>query len=137
MTHPPIIKKGMTFFTMMALSLIMVGCHSFQATNPGELALENHAFISLWDTYNECLAGSDTEEMQLHLEVLHSAPTPISLNDSPIPVPTFIKNLSSARNSRLAVDPRAMAAACSIRIGEVANQARDKEECLRGQHAMT
>ncbi len=131
MTHPPIIKKGMTFFTMMALSLIMVGCHSFQATNPGELALENHAFISLWDTYNECLAGSDTEEMQLHLEVLHSAPTPISLNDSPIPVPTFIKNLSSTRNSRLAVDPRAMAAACSIRIGEVANQAADFHTALR------
>jgi len=126
----PIIKKGMILLGIMALSLSITGCQSFQAKNPGELALENHAFISLWDTYNQCLVGTNTEEMQLHLATLHSAPTPISLDQSPIPVPNFLKNLASARNSRLAVDPRAMAAACSMRIAEVANQAADFDTAL-------
>jgi len=63
--------------------------------------------------------------MQRNLEALHSAPKPLSLDDSPIPVPKFIKKLSSTRNSRLAVDPRAMAASCSIHLAEMAYQSAD------------
>jgi hypothetical protein len=69
--------------------------------------------------------------MQRNLEILDSAPEPISLDDSPIPIPKFIKKLSSKRNSRLAVDPRAMAAACSIHLGEVAYQSADWDTALR------
>ena len=110
--------------------LLLVGCQSFQPTNPGELALENDGFIGLWDAYNDCLNGSNTQHMQKNLQALHSAPKPLSLDDSPISVPNFIKELASTRNSRLAVDPRAMAASCSIRVAEVAQLSGDWETSI-------
>ena len=116
---------------MAMISLSLVGCQSFQPKNPGELALKNHDFIGLWDTYNACQAGSDPKDMQRNLEILHSAPKPISLDDSPIPIPQFIKKLTSTRNSRLAVDPRAMAASCSMYLAKVAQQANDWGTSLR------
>ena len=132
MTYPPYIRNLVNLLALLGLiTLGFVGCQSLQVKNPGELAIENPAFISLWDTYNHCLTGSNTEEMQRSLEILHSAPKPISLDDSPIPVPKFIKKLSSTRNSRLAVDPRAMAASCSIHLGEVAHQSADWDTALR------
>ena len=63
--------------------------------------------------------------MHANLYELDSAPKPISLDDSPIPVPLFLKKLTSARSSRLAVDPRAMAASCSIHLAEVAQRSAD------------
>ncbi len=115
---------------VLACLLLVVGCQGFKPTNPGELALENDGFIGLWDTYNACLNGSNTQNMQQNLQALHSAPKPLSLDDSPISVPDFIKDLASTRNSRLAVDPRAMAASCSIRVAEVAQQSGDWETSL-------
>ena len=115
---------------LIVACLLLVGCQSFQPTNPGELALENDGFIGLWDTYNACLNGSKTQDMQQKLQALHSAPKPLSLDDSPISVPDFIKELASTRNSRLSVDPRAMAASCSIRVAEVAQQSGDWETSL-------
>lgn len=108
-----------------------MGCQSFQPKNPGELAIENNGFIGLWEAYNDCLSGSNTQEMQKNLEALYLAPTPISLDDSPIPIPKFIKKLASTRNSRLAVDPRAMAASCSVQLAKVARQSADWDTSLR------
>lgn len=113
------------------VSLTLVGCQGFQAKNPGELSLKNHDFIGLWDAYNDCQAGFQTQDMQKNLEILHAAPTPISLDDSPIPIPQFIKKLTSSRNSRLAVDPRAMAASCSMHLAEVAYQTHDFDTSLQ------
>ena len=124
-------KKGsICLIGLCLISFSFVGCQSLQPKKSGELALENHAFISLWNTYNYCLSGSNTQEMKKSLHILHSAPKPLSLDDSPIPVPKFIKNLSSTRSSRLAVDPRAMAASCSLHLAEVAHQTADWDTAL-------
>ena len=131
MNNTPNKKDLVSLLAYALVTLVLVGCQSLQIKNPGELAIENNAFISLWDTYNHCLTGSNTQEMQRNLEILHSAPKPISLDNSPIPVPKFIKKLSSTRNSRLAVDPRAMAASCAIHIGEIAHQSADWDTALR------
>ena len=117
-------------------SLGMVGCQSFQPKTPGELALKNHDFVELWEAYNNCQTGFYMQAIQKNLEILQAAPTPISLDDSPIPVPKFIKKLSSTRNSRLAVDPRAMAASCSIRLAEVAQQRAEWDTSLRTWQAI-
>ncbi|MDH5586160.1 MAG: hypothetical protein OEZ57_08930 [Nitrospirota bacterium] len=119
------------FLAIGLISLVFLGCQSFQAKNPGELSLKNHDFIGLWDAYNDCQTGFHTQDMQQKLEILHAAPTPISLDDSPIPIPQFIKKLTSSRNSRLAVDPRAMAASCSMHLAEVAYQTHDLDTSLR------
>ena len=113
-----IILAGMLF-------LILEGCQAFHPKVPGELAMLEQDFVDIWETYNHCMSGSDIQEMSADLHLLSSAPQPISLDDSPIPVPRFIKKLSSARNSRLAVDPRAMAVSCSIHLAEVAQQSAD------------
>ena len=93
--------------------------------------MEDQEFLGIWDAYNLCIDGSDIQHMQANLSVLASAPKPISLDDSPIPVPTFLKKLSTARASRLAVDPRAMAASCSIHLAEVAQLSSDWPTALR------
>ena len=110
---------------MTLLCLSLIGCQSLQPVNPGELALKNDDFLGLWSAYNHCQEGSNAQEMQKHLEILLAAPTPISLDDSPIPIPQFIKKLSEMRNSRLAVDPRAMAASCAIHLAETSRQVSD------------
>lgn len=107
------------------LFLALEGCQAFQPKAPGELAMLEQDFVDIWDTYNHCMSGSDIQEMSADLHLLGSAPKPISLDDSPIPVPRFIKKLSSTRSSRLAVDPRAMAVSCSIHLAEVAQQSAD------------
>jgi hypothetical protein len=130
MYYPANKRNLISLFALGLITLSFVGCQSLQVKNPGELAIENHAFISLWDTYNHCLTGSNTQEIQRNLAILHSAPKPISLDDSPIPVPKLLKKLSSTRNSRLAVDPRAMAASCSFHLGEVAHLSADWDTAL-------
>ncbi len=110
----------------LALCLgVLVGCQGLQPKNPGELALENNDFLELWESYNSCLTSRDLSRIQHELSTLASAPRPISLDDSPFPVPRFLKNLTTHRSSRLAVDPRAMAASCSIHL---AHTARDYDD---------
>ena len=113
------------------LSIALIGCQGLQASAPGELAMEDQDFLDIWDAYNHCMAGSDIQEMHANLHALDSAPRPISLDDSPIPVPKFLKKLSSVRSSRLAVDPRAMAASCSIHLAEVAQHSADWHTALQ------
>ena len=114
----------------LALSLL-VGCQNFQTSAPGELALQEGDFLGLWDTYNYCMVGRDISQLQANLTVLEAAPKPISLHESPIPIPSFIKELSSSRSSRLAVDPRAMAVSCSIHLADVARQTQNFETAYR------
>lgn len=120
----------MNFLLATLISITLMGCQGFQLTVPGELAMEDEHFLDTWESYNYCMEGSDIPQMLVHLQILNSAPKPISLDDSPIPVPLFLKKLSSARSSRLAVDPRAMAASCSIRLAEVAQQSANSYMAL-------
>ena len=131
MTYQTNIRNLQKLLAIGLLCFSMIGCQSLQPKNPGELALKNHDFVGLWDAYNDCRAGSNPHEMQRNLKILQTAPKPISLDDSPIPIPQFIKKLSSTRSSRLAVDPRAMAASCSIHMAETSRQAADWTTSLR------
>lgn len=119
------------FILVSLLSITVIGCQGLQPKSSGELALEDQDFLGIWEAYNHCVDGFDIQHMQANLEVLASAPKPISLDDSPIPVPAFLKKLSTARGSRLAVDPRAMAVSCSIHLAEVAQLSADWPTALR------
>jgi len=131
-SHPTIFN----IFLTALLSSILAGCQVFHPKVQGELAMEDQDFMGIWDAYNHCMTEYDIQQMQANLHVLDSAPKPISLNDSPIPVPKFLKKLSSSRKSRLAVDPRAMAASCSIHLAEVAQQSADWHTALRTFHSI-
>ena len=124
--HTRVSQQTLMNLLLTALvSIGLLGCQGFQLKAPGELAMKDQHFLEIWDAYNQCMDGSDFQQMQANLQVLDSAPKPISLDDSPIPVPLFLKTLTSDRSSRLAVDPRAMAASCSIHLAEVAQQSAD------------
>ncbi|MDR4492845.1 MAG: hypothetical protein AB7P17_09905 [Nitrospirales bacterium] len=110
---------------------LLVGCQSFQTSAPGELNLPEDDFVGLWDAYNFCMVDQDISQIQANLSILQNAPKPISLNESPIPIPKFIQELTSLRSSRLAVDPRAMAASCSIHMAEVAQRSNDWDTAYR------
>ncbi|WNM63295.1 hypothetical protein [Candidatus Nitrospira neomarina] len=131
MNHKPLVSTHIRFILVSLLSIMVIGCQSLQPKSTGELAMEDHDFLGIWDAYNHCVNSSDVQHMQANLDVLASAPKPISLDDSPIPVPAFLKKWSTARGSRLAVDPRAMAASCSIHLAEVAQLSADWPTALR------
>jgi hypothetical protein len=126
-----LVSTRIKYILVCFLSIIFIGCQGLQPKSSGELAMEDQDFLGIWDAYNHCVGGSDIQHMQANLDVLDSAPKPISLDDSPIPVPAFLKKLSTARGSRLAVDPRAMAVSCSIHLAEVAQLSADWPTALR------
>ncbi|WNM57258.1 hypothetical protein [Candidatus Nitrospira allomarina] len=125
------VSTHIRYILVSLLSITVIGCQSLQPKSTGELAMEDQDFLGIWDAYNHCVDSSDIQHMQANLDVLASAPKPISLDDSPIPVPAFLKKWSTARGSRLAVDPRAMAASCSIHLAEVAQLSADWPTALR------
>lgn len=114
-----------------AVLVLLTGCQSLQPSTRGELNLPEGDFVGLWDAYNFCMVSQDLSEIRNNLSILQAAPKPISLNESPIPVPKFIRELTSLRSSRLAVDPRAMAASCAIHLAEVAQFSSDWDSAYR------
>ncbi|HSF11141.1 MAG TPA: hypothetical protein VLA60_17140 [Nitrospirales bacterium] len=131
MSNKSLVSSRIRYILVSLLSITVIGCQGLQPKSTGELAMEDHDFLGIWDAYNHCVDSADIQHMQANLDVLASAPKPISLDDSPIPVPAFLKKWSTARGSRLAVDPRAMAASCSIHLAEVAQLSADWPTALR------
>ena len=125
-----LLSKTIKLLSILLCVWAFIGCQSFQPKHSGELALKNHDFLDLWESYNSCLTSRDLNSIRESLLALDAAPRPISLEDSPIPVPKFLKNLSTHRSSRLAVDPRAMSASCSIHLAETAKQSNDWNTAL-------
>lgn len=104
----------------LSLLLLMVGC---QATKPFEKSagLDNTMFMSLWGTYSQCQSSTDLDAMRGIVQQLHQAATvPTSGKDFVLPLPERFERLVSKPTPRLAVDPIAMATACSLYTGQVA-----------------
>jgi hypothetical protein len=104
---------------LLAAILILGGCQS--APRAAAIDTQNSGFMSLWTTYQRCETGSDVEIMQadaVHLSRM--AQQPIIGMDRDIPLPQMIRRFVSEPANRLAVDPKAMAAHCSLQTGLVA-----------------
>ncbi len=109
-------------FAFLALSLVMVvgGCQSMQLLDK-PASLDNAAFMSLWDAYRHCQAGEDVDTMRGDMQrltrvALSQQPT----RDLPFPLPDFVKRVVARPALRLAADPKAMAASCTLVTGQVA-----------------
>jgi hypothetical protein len=104
---------------LLAALVILAGCQS--APRAAQMDTLNSGFMSLWATYQRCETGSDVEAMQadaVHLSRM--AQQPIAGMDTDIPLPQMIRRFVSEPANRLAVDPKAMAAHCSLQTGLVA-----------------
>ena len=99
--------------------LLLAGCQS--APQAAKSDAHNTGFMSLWATYQRCETGSDVEAMQadaIHLTKMAQHPG-VGM-DTDIPLPQMIRRFVSEPANRLAVDPKAMAAHCSLQTGLVA-----------------
>ena len=104
---------------LLAAVLMLGGCQS--APHAAKADTQNSGFMSLWATYQRCEAGSDVEVMQADaVHLTRMAQQPIGGTDPDLPLPQVIRRFVSEPANRLAVDPRAMAAHCSLQTGLVA-----------------
>jgi len=97
----------------------LVGC---QTSQPMKAAvIDNAGFMDLWKTYSHCKTGSDVESLKSDVVTLARAANDSSSQESfVLPLPKKLEQLVSQPTNRFAVDVRAMAAACSIRTGQLA-----------------
>jgi len=74
--------------------------------------------MELWTTYSECQATQDLLTLEQSARVLiHAANENGDPLLSSIPVPSLIRNQVEKAPSRVSVDPRALAASCSLLAG--------------------
>ena len=117
---------------LILVSAVMVlgGCQSVTAPVSSE-GLDNAAFMRLWVTYKDCQSGMDTmnldamraSERQLDLVARNA----ILLHKPPLPLPRLVQRWVTEPKPRFAVDPGAMAAACTLYTGQAALQAGRKD----------
>lgn len=87
--------------------------------SPQLLELKNSGFMSLWNSYADCKSTSDLAQATSDLTLLRSASH--EMNEGFIlPLPTHLEHLVANPTNRVAVDVKAMAAACALHTGELA-----------------
>ena len=104
---------------------ILVSVAGFQT---GQLvqaaAIDNGSFMSLWSTYSHCQATTDLGQLRENALTLTNAANRSLAEDAFIlPLPGKLEKFVSPPAARLAVDVKAMAAACSLRAGSAAVEA--------------
>ena len=109
--------------SIVSVVVVLGGCQTTQPVAKST-ALENTAFMRLWTTYRECRSSSDLNAMRGAARQLNQAATiRTSGRDFVLPLPKQIERLVSKPPTRLAVDPKAMAAACTLHAGQAAMEA--------------
>jgi hypothetical protein len=82
---------------------------------------DNGSFMSLWTTYSQCQATTDLDQMREAASTLTEAANRSLTQESfVLPLPGKLEQFVSAPAARVAVDVKAMAAACSLRAGTAA-----------------
>jgi hypothetical protein len=82
---------------------------------------DNGSFMSLWTTYSQCQATTDLNQLREAASILTNAANRSLTQESfVLPLPGKLEQFVSAPATRVAVDVKAMAAACSLRAGSAA-----------------
>ena len=105
---------------LVSVVLILSGCQT-TAPIPQSVALDNTSFMGMWSTYRHCEAASDVDTMRADAHHLHSVAyeSVIGAGDD-MALPQVMKRWISEPANRLAVDPKAMAVACTLHTGQAA-----------------
>ncbi len=122
-TLPNIKNAVLTLGFVMLLS----GCQSVQTINTA-VPLDNAGFMTVWDAYRHCQAGTNVDAMRGEMQQLaRAASAQESADTRPTSLPDFMKRMVAQPASRLAADPKAMAAACALFTGHAALRAERME----------
>lgn len=110
-------QKQHTVKWSIALLLVLgaVGCQN--ATPHPSSPFHDASFTGLWDTYRHCQTSEDPIEMKADVLRLDETVQTMHEDTSFALIPDRIERLVDERPSRLAVDPRAMAASCALLAG--------------------
>src|SRR5262245_1484546 len=107
---------------LAAITFLAVGCQSAQPVK--QSLADNGSFMGLWKVYSHCQNASNFEEMTQDAGVLTtSAKHSLSRDSFVLPLPGKLERLVTTPSARLAVDVKAMSAACSLRAGQAAVEA--------------
>ena len=105
------------------ISLLVTGCQSSQAIKQSHA--ENRGFMSLWNTYTHCQSSTDLDQLQHDASVLRESAQKLLDRDTfVLPLPGKLDRYVAIPSARLAVDVKAMSAACSLVAGQAAIEAQ-------------
>jgi hypothetical protein len=108
---------------LASLVFLTLGCQSGQPVRTSTIA-ENGSFMGLWSVYSHCQNTKDWEELKHDATILSaSAKRTVSGDGFVLPLPGKLERLVTTPSARLAVDVKAMSAACSLRAGQAAVEA--------------
>ncbi|GIW54462.1 MAG: hypothetical protein KatS3mg082_0866 [Nitrospiraceae bacterium] len=107
-------------FAGMIGVILLAGC---QGVIPGAKPayVDNGRFMDLWQGYTRCKSGTDVEAMRDEAEQLIRTAQALNVRSGfVLPLPGRVERLVSDPSPRLAVDVKAMAAACALYAGNLA-----------------
>jgi hypothetical protein len=111
-------SKSMKAGWLLSVVLILSGCQA-TAPIPKSVALDNTSFMGMWTTYRHCETASNLDAMLVDAQTLAVvAHQPLVGMGHDVALPEVMKRWVSEPANRLAVDPKAMAVACSLRTGQ-------------------
>lgn len=107
---------------MMTLAVLAVGCQSAKPLE--QTASDKTSFMGLWTVYSHCQSAKEFEELTHDAVVLNtSAKRTVNSDGFVLPLPGKLERLVTTPSARLAVDLKAMSAACSLKAGQAAVEA--------------
>ena len=108
------------FILVLILPLAISGCDTNKPSST-PLLNDNGRFMDIWGIYTHCSRTGDLEAMRVDAQRLSLAGNMTDSAGNPIS-PESEEPASSAPNVRLSADPSAMAAACALRAGQIAQE---------------
>jgi hypothetical protein len=111
-------REMMKRVLMLSLLVLVTGCQT------GKAPVSNSNFMGLWTVYNRCQSSSDLDTMRIDVRQLQDGSqveTMTTAKDDPIrPFLRPIERWITPPITRLAADPKAMAASCMLYTGQAA-----------------
>jgi hypothetical protein len=105
---------------VLILPMAISGCGTSRGASPPLLA-DNARFMDMWGIYTHCSHSEDLEAMRVDAQQLSLAVD--VMDPAADPIPSEREELAPVESSvRLSADPAAMAAACALRAGQVAQE---------------
>ena len=118
-------RGSMKSLRLILLSILISATGLLPAQPVQAAAIDNGGFMSLWSSYSHCQAGTDIDQLREDALTLANAANRSLIPESFIlPLPSKLEELVSTPVARFAVDVKAMAAACSLRAGSAAMEAK-------------
>lgn len=108
---------------LVSILIALTGVHNAQPAHAA--TIDNGSFMSLWKSYSHCQVTTDIDLLREDaLTLINAVNHSLTEESFVLPLPGTLEQFVSTPAARFAVDLKAMAAACSLRAGSAALEAR-------------